>query len=191
MFRGRHRAHNELIAIKVIPVQKLHINPQLKRMIELEQRTLRALKHENIVRLLDVIHTDKEIDLIYEFCEQGSLAKALKRGVFSEPDALQVLFDLSNALVALKSHGVVHRDIKPENILLKQGRVKLADFGLCMTGEPTLEDTISHIGSLAFMAPESLTNFQYDFKTDVYSLGLLMYAALTQLRARVGPSALL
>lgn len=172
-------------------MQKLHINPQLKVMIEVEQRTLNLVKHENVIRLLDVIHTNKEIDLVYEYCEQGSLAKVLKRNSFSEPDALKVLFDVSNALAALKAHRVVHRDIKPENILLKKGKVKLADFGLCMIGDPTLEDTITHIGSFAFMAPESLSNFHYDFKSDVYSLGLVMYTTLTQFRTSVRQTTLL
>lgn len=155
-------------------MQKLHINPPLKKMIETEEKALKVLRHENIIRLLDIIHTNKEIDLIYEYCDQGSLAKLLKTNKFKEPDALKVLFDLSNALVALKTHGIVHRDIKPENILLKQGKIKLADFGLCMIGKPGLEDTVTHIGSFPFMAPESLMSFSYEFKSDVYSLGIMM-----------------
>lgn len=143
-------------------------------MIQTEEKALRTLKHENVIRLIDIIHTNKEIDIIYEYCDQGSLGKLLKSTRFNEPNSLKVLFDLCNALVALKTHGIVHRDIKPENILLKQGKIKLADFGLCMIGKPALEDTVTHIGSFPFMAPESLSNFVYDFKTDVYSLGIMM-----------------
>lgn len=165
---------DEPIAIKAIPMQKLHINPPLKKMIETEEKALKAVKHDNIIRLIDIIHTNKEIDIIYEYCEQGSLGKLLKTNRLNEPDALKVLFDLCNALVALKMHHIVHRDIKPENILLKQGKIKLADFGLCMIGKPTMEDTVTHIGSFPFMAPESLMNFTYEFKSDVYSLGIVM-----------------
>lgn len=165
---------DEPIAIKAIPMQKFYINPPLKKMIEVEEKALKLVRHENVIRLLDIIHTNKEIDLIYEYCEQGSLSKLFKMNRLSEPDALKVLFDLCNALVALKTHQIVHRDIKPENILLKQGKVKLADFGLCMIGKPGIEDTVTHIGSFPFMAPESLLNFTYDFKSDVYALGIVM-----------------
>jgi serine/threonine protein kinase len=174
VFRGRLKNVDEQIAIKAIQMQKLHINPPLKKMIETEEKALKTLRHENVIRLIDIIYTNKEIDLIYEYCDQGSLGKLLKANRFKEPDALKVLFDLSNALVALKTHGIVHRDIKPENILLKQGKIKLADFGLCMIGKPAMEDTVTHIGSFPFMAPESLINFNYEFKSDVYSLGIMM-----------------
>lgn len=179
VYRGRHRDIPELVAIKAIPMQKLHINPPLKRMIEAEQSALQVLKHEAIVRLYHVLQTNKEVDLIYEYCEQGSLSKVMKHHFFSEPEVLKVLHDLSAALVVLKEHAVVHRDIKPENILVKNGQVKLADFGLCMVGAASAEDSFTHIGSFAFMAPESLSSFVYNSKTDVYSLGLLAFELLS------------
>lgn len=143
-------------------------------MIENERQVLQAIKHDNVIKLVDIVYTNKEIDIMYEFCEQGCLAKALKQKLFDEPDVLKMLFDLCSALVALKNKNIVHRDIKPENVLLQKGKVKLADFGLCMIGQPKLEDTITHIGSFAFMAPESLINFEYTSKSDIYSLGIVM-----------------
>ena len=179
VYRGRHKQISELVAIKVIPIQKLHINPPLKRMIEAEHQALELLKQESIIKLYDLLQTNKEVDLIYEYCEQGSLSKIMKHHVFSEPEVLKILIDLCAALVCLREHGVTHRDIKPENIFVKNGRVKLADFGLCMLGIPSHEDNITHIGSFAFMAPESLSSFVYNSKSDLYSLGLVIFELLS------------
>lgn len=144
-------------------------------MIESEQTALKMVKHENIIKLLTVLQTNVQIDMIYEFCEQGSLGDLLNKGhIVTEPEALKIMLDICNALICLKSYGIVHRDLKPENILLQNGRVKIADFGLCMVGPPTLQDSSTHIGSFLFMAPESLSSFVYDAKTDLYSAGLLM-----------------
>jgi serine/threonine protein kinase len=178
VYRGRHRDIAETVAIKAIPMQRLHINPPLKRMIEAEQKALSMAKHENIIKLHTIIQTDREVDLIYEYCEQGSLSSLLSTHQFTESQALQIIYDLCSALVCLKAHNIVHRDIKPENVLVKNGRVKLADFGLCMVGPPSPADCITHIGSMAFMSPEAIERFIYDTKTDTYSLGLLGYEIL-------------
>lgn len=175
MYRGRHKDFPGFVAIKAIPLQKIHINPGLRKMIEAEQTALKVVNHENVIRLLTVLQTNVEIDMIYEFCDQGSLGDILNRGhIVTEPEALKIMLDICNALICLKSHGIVHRDLKPENILLQNGKVKLADFGLCMVGAPTIQDNNTHIGSFLFMAPESLSSFVYDSKTDLYSAGLLV-----------------
>jgi serine/threonine protein kinase len=174
VYKGRHKSQAELVAIKAIPLQKFIVNPPLRKMIDAEEKALRLATHEHIIKLFQVFQTDKEIDLIYEFCDGGSLGDLMKRHLFSEPEALKILHDVAQALQALKVHNIVHRDIKPENIFVKQGCVKLGDFGLCMIGEPTNQDSFTHIGSFIFMAPESLTQFLYTFKSDVYSLGIMM-----------------
>ena len=83
-----------------------------------------------------------------------------------------ILKAMASALVCLQANSIVHRDIKPENILIKEGVVKLGDFGLCLVGEPTLADK-TKIGSLLFMAPESIARFEYTWRSDVYALGVV------------------
>ena len=84
-----------------------------------------------------------------------------------------IVYQLTLALIELAKYGVVHRDIKPENIFIKNNVIKLADFGLCMTGGPKPADR-NMIGSMLFMAPENFNNFIYTHKSDIYALGLVL-----------------
>ena len=84
-----------------------------------------------------------------------------------------IVYQLALALDELNRRSIVHRDIKPENILLKDNIIKLADFGLCMMGEPRPSDK-NMIGSLLFMAPESFNTYIYTMKSDIYALGLVL-----------------
>jgi len=170
------------VAVKAIPAQKLSVHPHLRALLDAEVRALSAISHKNVIKLLDCLSTDKEVDLIYEFCEQGDLRTAFEHKPFEEPEALAVLHDLAEALLCLKQAGIVHRDLKPENVLISRGVVKLADFGLCRDLHGPPEQHLAHIGSYAFMAPETICSFEYSFATDMYAVGILMYAPLSQVR---------
>ena len=163
------------MALKAIPIQKMITNPYIEELIANEFGVLSKLNHRSIVKIIDIIRTDKEVDLIYEYCEEGNLMEAFRRRLFDEQEGLEVLFDLADALLYLKNRSVTHRDIKPENILLTNGRVKLADFGLCKEEKRDGQERIALIGSYAFMAPEVIESFIYSSATDVYALGILMY----------------
>lgn len=118
------------------------------------------------------------MNLLYELCEQGNLRDFLKnKQNLSECDLLIIVKGIASALIELQAKKVVHRDIKPENILIKHGVIKLADFGLCLVGEPTMADK-TKIGSLLFMAPESMARFEYTWRSDVYALGMVCLEVL-------------
>lgn len=174
VYRGRLAPEPGFVAVKAIPAQKLQTHPHLRALLDAEVRALSGIKHKNVIRLLDCLATDAEVDLIYEFCEQGDLRAAFERRLFDEREALAVLHDLAEALLCLEAAGIVHRDLKPENLLLSQGVVKLADFGLCKDLRGPAELQPAHIGSYAFMAPETLCAFEYSCATDMYAAGIVM-----------------
>ena len=186
VFKGRLSPGSGFVAVKAVHAQKLSANPHLRALLDAEVRVLGAISHKNIIRLLDCVATDKEVDLIYEFCEQGDLRAALQSRLFEEPEALAVLHDLAEALVCLKAAGIVHRDLKPENVLISNGIAKLADFGLCKDLNGPAETQLAHIGSYAFMAPETICSFEYSSATDVYAAGILMYPRLTRFEILTG-----
>jgi serine/threonine protein kinase len=172
--KARYGSIEEFVAVKMIPKIRFRQSPSLQKMIANEIEVGKKFKHPNMVNLIDNFDTKKEINMIYEFCNQGPLSAIIKkREIFRENEAIVIVYQLVLALSELLKNGIVHRDIKPENILLKDCVVKLADFGLCMVGRPVPADR-NMIGSMLFMAPESFTNFIYTHKSDIYALGLVL-----------------
>ena len=114
--------------------------------------------------------------MVYEYCEGGTLDEWIRaKGYLKEREALLMMRELMSAFRVLSEHSVYHRDIKPDNILIKEGGLKLADFGFCKK-MATLDDlTQTVLGSPIYMAPEILNGDLYNSKSDVWSLGVVLY----------------
>jgi tetratricopeptide (TPR) repeat protein len=148
----------------------------------------------------DVIFTDDgRACLVMQYVEGRTLAEALRRGPLDARQALDVAAALAAALSAAHARGIIHRDIKPQNVMLTpSGQVKLLDFGIARVVEPpTAGDAATETsltsagvvaGTPAYMSPEQIRHQPVDARSDLFSLGAVIYEALTGRRAFTGPT---
>jgi len=144
---------------------------------------MRALDHENVIKLYEVFETEKSIYLVLELIQGKSLQEILKKGMFKDNEAriTNVISSIIEALAYLASKGVMHRDLKPDNILLDKGdKVKIVDFGLA-TFIDLPEYIFKKCGTPGYIAPEvfkydqKLVTTAYDHHCDVFSSGCILY----------------
>jgi len=185
--------HHRPVAIKVL-------DPELARALGAE-RFLREvevtakLTHPHILTLIDSGEADGFLYYVMPYIEGETLRERMSReGQLPLDDALQITRDVAAALSCAHSHDVIHRDIKPENILLSAGEAVVADFGIARAireaGGEHLTDTGISIGTPAYMSPEQATGDQMlDGRSDVYSLGCVLYEMLAGEPPYGGPSA--
>lgn len=136
---------------------------------------LKSCRNEHIVRFVDIKKTTSYYYVFLEYCEGGDLEKYIKsRGRIPEEEALQLFYQIVKGFRTIAKKSLVHRDLKPANILLKDGKVKIGDFGLSkLLGRDTMACTFA--GSPYNMAPEILSHGSYDTRADIYSLGTVLY----------------
>ncbi|KAF5712167.1 serine threonine kinase eg2 [Fusarium mundagurra] len=181
VYLAREREHGFICALKVLhkcELQKNRVEKQVQREIEIQSH----LRHPNVLRLYGHFHDSKRIVLILEFAGKGELYKHLrKQGRFPEPRAAQYVAQMASALQYLHRKNVIHRDIKPENILLGiYGEIKISDFGWSVHAPGNRRTTFC--GTLDYLPPEmvnpKISDYAYDRKVDLWSLGVLAYEFL-------------
>ncbi|KXS12506.1 kinase-like protein, partial [Gonapodya prolifera JEL478] len=147
-----------------------------------ELAALRLASHPRIVRLYDSLHTPTHLFLVTDLCSGGCLFDRMMDVDMSERQCATVVRQVAEAVEYLHGVGVVHRDIKLENVLMcspdpTDFSIKLADFGSASL--PTPRRRHSHIGTVAYMAPEYFAGHPYDEKVDCWAVGVLMYMLLS------------
>ncbi|KAI9376975.1 hypothetical protein POPTR_019G007200v4 [Populus trichocarpa] len=167
------------VAVKQVYLSKL--NKNLRNCLDCELNFLSSVNHPNIIRLLDVFEDDCCMFLVLEFCSGGNLASYLQQhGRVQEKIAKRFTQQMGDGLKILQSHHIIHRDLKPENILLsgKESDVvlKIADFGLSRVLPDNYVETVC--GSPFYMAPEVLQFQRYDYKVDMWSVGVILFELL-------------
>jgi len=187
VYRGRQNGLDREVAVKVLP-KELSQHEDLVRRFEREAKAMARLDHPHIVRVFDVGQTEDGFwYLVMEHVEGRDLAEVVAQGGLSEAEALRVVTEICEALEHAHAAGFVHRDIKPSNVLLdRQGRVKVADFGLAQAVSAEGPEAWSRLtasgslmGTLEYMAPEQLAGRAVDQRADLYSVGVLFYELLT------------
>jgi predicted Ser/Thr protein kinase len=171
------------VALKFLP-PRLAEDPVRRERFFAEVRITRQLSHPNICRVYDIGEIEGRHFLSMEFIDGEDLASLLKRiGHLSNEKALDVARQLAAGLAAAHERGVLHRDLKPANIMLDgHGRVRITDFGLAIAVED--ESQASEIaGTPAYMAPEQLAGKGATIRSDIYSLGLVLYEVYTGKKA--------
>src|SRR5438309_7785872 len=174
--------HHRPVAIKVLnPELAGALGPErFLREIEIAAR----LNHPHILALIDSGESDGFLYYVMPYVEGESLRERLKReGQLPLEEALRIAREVASALSHAHSHDVVHRDIKPENILISGGEAVVADFGIARAivaaGAEQLTDTGLAVGTPGYMSPEQATaEMQLDGRSDVYSLGCVLYEML-------------
>jgi serine/threonine protein kinase len=183
VYKGRHRATGQIVAVKVVR-PSMTDNAVLLKRFEREFRAASGLDHPHFVRGLDFGYEGASVYLVMEFVEGGTLGDLIERdGRLPEAEALRIIIQVAQALAEAHGRGIIHRDVKPDNILLtSDGQAKLTDLGLVKSVETIgdLTQPSAGLGTPNFMAPEQFNDARHaDARCDIYSLGATLYMAVT------------
>ena len=183
-----HRGHDErldrVVALKIMHPH-LAMDEDFRRRFGREARAAARLAHRNVVGVFDQGEDEDRIYLAMELVEGETLrARLVAQERLTLRDSLDVTTQVLQALVAAHEAGIVHRDIKPENILLShEDLVKVADFGLARaTGSNNSSASAALLGTVAYISPEVVTRGHSDERSDLYSLGIVLFEMLTGLQ---------
>ena len=186
------------VALKLLPAQ-FAANHERKLRFEREARAVSALNHRNIITIHEIQEIDGLSIMATEFVDGETLSDLIAVGPLAWKHAARTGAQIASALNAAHSVGIIHRDIKPANIMIRRdGDVKVLDFGLAKLTAPKGEsgsfDTRDHnamnrvMGTIHYMSPEQALGSSLDERTDIFSLGVVLYEMVTGIRPFVGPS---
>ncbi|MEA2161950.1 MAG: eukaryotic-like serine/threonine-protein kinase [Thermoanaerobaculia bacterium] len=185
VWRAEDSRLGRIVAIKVLPpsfVADAEATSRLKR----EARTAAQLYHPSIATIHSIEQDGDHIFIVEEFVEGESLTKVIKRGGLPEPEICRIVRAVADALAEAHAKGIVHRDIKPDNIIVSGNRVKVLDFGIAkqvgVTGaapETFVTQQGMILGTIHYMSPEQALGRNLDGRTDVFSLGVVLYEMAT------------
>ena len=186
VYLGRDPDSGREVAIKLIKFgdDNAAMSRRLRKLFQIEDSVGRRLKHPNIVELYDAVVEDDHAYIVMEFIEGTSLEQycAINK-LLPMHRAIGIIFKCCLALDYAFRQGIVHRDIKPANIMIdKDDNPKITDFGLALNLSKDMKRDstfIMGVGSPAYMSPEQIKNYPLNQKTDLYSLGVLLFQLLT------------
>jgi len=203
VYRAKDTRLGRDVAVKILP-KEMSADTARKQRFEREAKTISSLNHPNICTLHDIGSQDGVDYLVMECVEGETLAKRLEKGPLPVEQVLKYGAQIADALDKAHRAGIVHRDLKPGNIMLTATGAKLLDFGLAKTAAPmvsgmtltaavpttpvTQEGTI--VGTFQYMSPEQVEGKEVDGRSDIFSLGAVLYEMVTGTRAFEGKSQL-
>lgn len=214
VYRARDTRLDRTVAIKVLP-SELSSSPELKQRMEREARAISSLNHPNICHLYDIGSTSGTDYLVMEFLEGETLAERIRKRAMPLNEILKVGIAIAEALAFAHRQGIVHRDLKPGNIMLTQQGAKLMDFGLAKSSVAGLDSASANapllsaartmseasplsplttagaiVGTIQYMSPEQVEGREIDGRSDIFSLGAVLYEMVGGKRAFEGKSQL-
>ncbi len=181
VYKAKDRKLGRVVTFKVLRSEYVKDVDFIKR-FEVEARAAASLSHPNIVNVYDVGHDGLVNYIVMEYIDGVTLKEVIKRRApFSNDETLGVAIQIASALAHAHNHNIVHRDIKPQNILVTaNGVIKVADFGIAKAvGSKTITVANNTMGSVHYFSPEQAKGGYVSFKSDIYSLGLVMFEMAT------------
>lgn len=177
------------VAIKVLPARFAE-DPEYRLRLEREAKIIARINHANICTLHDVGEQDGLVYLVFECLEGMTLQARLDQGAVPVLELLPIAIEITDALDAAHRKGVIHRDIKPGNLFItRSGHAKVLDFGLAKHDQAALSVSIptatfesragTTVGTIGYMAPEQVLGREADARSDLFSLGIVLYRAAT------------
>ncbi|HTX13947.1 MAG TPA: serine/threonine-protein kinase [Candidatus Baltobacteraceae bacterium] len=184
VYKARDRETGEIVALKLLKPEIASDQAMMDR-FKNELLFARKITHKNVCRVHEFNRIGGIAYTSMEFVEGESLRSALTRfGGLPQRKAIDLALQICSGLKEAHAQGIVHRDLKPENIMIDgQGNVKIMDFGIARSMEAVTRMTGSMVGTPAYMAPEQVGGKPVDYRTDVYSLGLILYEMFTGTQA--------
>jgi len=199
VYRARGGTLAREVAIKVLP-ERVAFDPEMRARFEREAQTVARLSHPNILAIHDFGADHGVLYAVTELLQGETLREQLDRSPVPWRRALEIGAEIAEGLAAAHEMGVVHRDLKPSNLFLtKDGRVKILDFGLAQLAptagpeEPTLPRNLTEpgvtLGTVGYMSPEQVRGSGVDSRTDLFSLGAVLYEMLAGRQPFTRPTA--
>ena len=182
VYRGYDPRFEREVAVKVLPPELLHSDPQFKLRFEREAKIIAQLEHSSIVPVYDVDTDGDQPYFVMRYMTGGSLSERIKAGVFTVEEATRIIERVGPGLDEAHSKDIVHRDIKPSNILFdNRGTPYISDFGIAKLSQAQAGNVTGSaiIGTPAYMAPEQAQGDMVDGRVDIYALGIILYEMVT------------
>jgi len=191
------RAHDERLRRRVAVKALRHgqiTDPEARRRFLREARMAGRVGHAFVASVFDVVERDDDIFLVMEYLEGRTLADTLRDGPLPTETTTRYALEMAEALSAIHRHGLVHRDFKPSNVILTDdGHIKVTDFGVALEVSPTttaltastgstlqaVPEPMERAGTLLYMSPEQITGKRLDERSDLFSLGSVLWEMMT------------
>ena len=180
VYKARCHRLNRLVAIKILK-DEFSGDEEFRRRFRAEGEAVAMLSHPNIVQVYDVSSSDSANYIVMELIDGISLKQYMEvKGVLNWKETLHFAMQIAKGLEHAHSRGIVHRDIKPHNVMvLKNGSVKVMDFGIARVMNKSNTLTKEALGSVHYISPEQAKGSYTDNRSDIYSLGVVMYEMMT------------
>lgn len=178
-----YRAHDTRldreVALKILPLQS-SVEPDAEERLLAEARSAAALEHPNVCSIYEIGRSEEGRPFLAMALYEGeTLKERLRRGPMALEETVEIAIQIARGLSAAHKRGIVHRDIKPGNVMLgTDGTVRILDFGLAAPSNPTSTPGVTAAGTLAYMSPEQARGDPLDPRTDLWSLGVVLYEML-------------
>jgi serine/threonine protein kinase len=180
------------VAIKILS-ERIANDPEWKARFLREARTIAQMNHPNIATIYSIEQEAEKLFIVMELVEGESLATVLAKGPLPPPEAVRIIRHVAEALAEAHEKGIVHRDVKPDNVIVGKRGTKVLDFGIAKqlvstTESPTLTQAGLIVGTPFYMSPEQALGRPVDARSDLFSLGVVLYEALAGKRPFEGES---
>ena len=181
VYKAKDTKLDRFVALKFLPSHLTASEEDKNRFIQ-EAKAASALNHPNVCTIFDIQENEGQLFIVMEFIDGKTLKE--KKDQLSEKQILEICIQTAEGLAAAHEKGIVHRDIKPENIMIrKDGIVQIMDFGLAklrsVTGASRLTKMGTTVGTMGYMSPEQVQGLDVDHRTDIFSLGVVLYELLS------------